>query len=777
MDESDQFLQIIQEHAQIGYWKVDLVNNTVFWSERVFEIHGVTPEVYTPELTSAIEFYHQDDRPIVEKAVAGAIEKQEPFEFELRLVQKNESEYVRWVHSRGEVQLDTNGQPIYLFGIFKDISEEKADEQQIELLFAETEIGLWDWNIESNKVLLSEKGLELLKGLKAGKNLYIDADDFFSHIHPDDIDPMQASIQNAFKKNAFIFDIDFRFQDNLGRYQWFRSLGKVVERREDHSPRRMIGQILDISESKKVKEELEHALALAQKNAHLAEEASRYKGEFLATMSHEIRTPMNGVIGMTSLLIDTELSDEQRDFVNIIRTSGEALLTIINDILDFSKIEAGKLILESHPFDIRVCVEEAIDLVAPLASKKGIELLYFIDQTVPNILISDITRTRQILVNLLSNAIKFTPEGEIFVSVSSKLYKDDTYSYTFSVMDTGIGIPEDRLNHLFDAFTQVDASTTRKYGGTGLGLAISAQLAHLLGGQLTVESELGVGSTFSFTIKAKGESSWERIDHTILSGKKALIVDDNDSNRSLISSLLDSWQMQHVDVSSGNDALNLVKQDVNFDIAIVDLHMPGIDGITLAHSLNHGNAANNLPILLMSSINQRHLPSDELTIQWLKKPIRPENLRKSLSTLLNIQSEPDRHTIASSSDLVETFGSIRILLADDNRINQQISIKILEQLGCRVDAVSNGIEVMQAVALVDYDIILMDVMMPEMSGLEATQKLRAFKYINQPVIIGLTANTLANDHKRCMEAGMDDCIPKPIKKEILESMLIRWVPV
>ncbi|MBX2818603.1 MAG: response regulator [Rhodothermaceae bacterium] len=774
MDDWDLFYQVIENEAKIGFWKVDLVAGTIFWSDRVFTIHGVTPEQYTPELASAIAFYHPEDQPIVQKAVDEAIERQEPFDFELRLVQKDEYESVRWVRSKGRVKIGPDGKPVSLFGIFEDISEQKAYEQQMEILLSGAQIGLWDWDLQADCMSINDKAWQILKGLPGTENKPITSQQFKDRIHPLDQDRISSELNKAFGCDNFVYDVEFRYLNKINEYQWIRTLGKVIERKADHSPRRMLGQMIDISESKKIQEELKHALRLAEKNAQKAEEASRYKGEFLATMSHEIRTPMNGVIGMTSLLSDSELSLEQQEYVDIIRTSGESLLTIINDILDFSKIDAGKLILEKHPFDIRSCVSDAIDLVVPLASPKGVELLYYIDPNVPTTIISDSTRVRQVLVNLLSNAIKFTDEGEIFVSVSSLPKNENTYSIGFSVMDTGIGIPQDQLDSLFDAFTQVDASTTRKYGGTGLGLAISTQLAQLLGGGLSVESELGVGSTIKLNIVAVGRSVQIKPKFNQLTGKCALIVVNNDSNRKIISSLLHAWGMESVTASMGQKAHEVI-ENTKPDVAIIDYKLSGMNGATFAMALQEHANISAIPLIMLSPMGDRPIDSISTVKHWLPKPAKPEQLYKCLLSILGNDQDIPYQATGNGAFSADLFKSTRVLLADDNRINQKVALRMLDHLGCRVDAVSNGKEVLHSINIVRYDIILIDLMMPEMDGFEAARKIRKMPDVQQPVIIALTSNTVNDDLEKCMEAGMDNCLHKPLNKEKLHKMLTHYV--
>jgi len=659
--------------------------------------------------------------------------------------------------------------------IRKKEEEYRKNQERYNLAITAIKDGIWDWDLKIDDIYLSAAFLEII-GYKK-QEIYDFRTFWFNEVHPDERDKFYKDLQDHIDGKSESFLSINRIKHKSGDWIWVESKGKCF-RDEKGKAVRFLGTLTDISERKKYEEEIINA-------RKEAENALKTKAEFLATMSHEIRTPMNAVIGMSGLLMETELTEEQREFADTIRLSGDHLLTIINDILDFSKIESERLILEEQPFELSTCVEDVYDLMGPRALAKRLDLLYQIDSQIPHIIVGDVTRLRQILGNLVSNAIKFTDFGEVFTTVDLIKREDDDLTLSFSVKDTGIGIHEEKKKKIFEAFSQADSSTTRRYGGTGLGLAISKKLVEMMHGDIWVESNFGKGATFHFTINVK--ASKQQITKLYQSGhipeiknKRLLIVDDNKTNRNILVQQAKSWGMVADAYESAQEVLEVLKTDKIYDLAILDMLMPDMDGLELGKKIKEIKERENLPMIMLTSVGnlkEYKDPADNIFAEYIAKPIKKNELFNVLvKVLTNSAVTVGRvHTEAKLDKKLAEKLPLKILVAEDNLINQKLAVRLLQQMGYSADVASNGLEVLEALNRQHYEIVFMDIQMPEMDGLEATKHiLKNRKLELRPKIIAMTANVMQGDREICIEAGMNDYIGKPILIEEVQRALIKW---
>ena len=761
-------IRIAERVARFGTWSWDRETNMVTLSGGAAEINGFGIDPIEVSLDSLYVNVHPEDRDRVCAARDRSLAEQSSYVFEFRRILPDGT--VRWFRNHGVVSQSG----MRIVGAVLDITDEKevidrlnGAAERMQLAESVASFGIWEMDLATGIVKGSAAwaALERVGDANVGRH----ADEVRQIVHPDDRWLLEDGVKRALATGE-PYSVEFRIVPEPGVIEWRRSTAHVQF--VDGKPVRLIGASIDTTREKEM-------LAAA-------EAASRAKNDFLASMSHEIRTPMNAIVGMTSLLLQKDLDAETADFVETIRASSDALLTLINDILDFSKIESGRFDVEDEPFDLIKCVEESVDLLAVRAAEKRLELTAEIDPALPRWIRGDVTRLRQILVNLLGNAVKFTAEGEVALTVSQRTEAaGDPPCLYFSVRDTGCGIPADRMDRLFQAFSQVDASTTRKYGGTGLGLAISKRLTEIMGGRIWVESEVGKGSVFQFLLPLRSAPALEPLPRAEMCwpGRAALIVDDNATNRRIYATQLRHWGMETVAVESADEALERLRQRT-FDVALVDVEMPGMSGMELARRVVDLGIAPGMRIILCSSsgITRTELqarPAPQPFHAFLTKPTRSDHMREVIGRLLN--GVATTHERRAAADVDPTLGRrhpLRILLAEDNAVNQKVGVALLKRMGYTPDVVANGLEVLSAVRRQPYDVILMDIQMPEMDGLEAARQVaRLMPRAQRPHILALTANVFKTDQEACIEAGMDGFLAKPLDLAQLRDALVRCTPV
>jgi two-component system sensor histidine kinase/response regulator len=661
----------------------------------------------------------------------------------------------------------------------------RESEQSLRLAIAAGDIGTWCWDLTNDTVDMSERAWELL-GAPADRSNAAAA--YRAALHPDDYDRVMAAVQESIRTRTE-YEVEYRCVRPDGSVRWIAARGRVVEDKSG-KPASMQGVVLDITDSKEA-ERVQRA-KLEQDRA-LAEAASRAKSEFLAHMSHEIRTPLNGVIGMIDLLMGTRLTEQQQRFGRLAKTSAETLTTVINDILDFSKIEAGKLEIVPGDFDLHVAVEDVIDVLAQKAAGKGLELICHFTPDVPAAVRGDCDRLRQILINLVNNAVKFTEQGAVILRVSLDTRAAGNATVRFTVTDTGIGIPRDRIDRLFRAFSQADASTTRVYGGTGLGLTIAKQLSELMGGTIGVESEPGQGSTFWFTILFELRddhrlSTAQR--HPDLRAFRVLAVDDHELQREVLRQQIASWGLDAAAAGDGQSALTILVEaaasGTPYRVVIVDSDMPGMDGFEFAARVRALPDLQGIVLMILLSV-EATVDHDRLRdlgfAGYMTKPVRQSQLFNAIMDAVVATKQrptsPSRTTFAFHDSSVSAGApgvhqTARILVAEDNEVNQIVVTEFLRRAGYRCDIAGDGHQAVKAVEAEQYDLLLMDCQMPVMDGFEATRTIRAReRETGRPrlPIVALTANAMKGDRELCLEAGMDAYTPKPIDPESLLAVI------
>lgn len=794
-EENRELLQSILASVDLGVFLVEVLPEADFRFVEVNpayerltgirgdEIRGRTPDELVPVIPAEMA-------ACLKASFRRALATSEPFEYE-------EPFFVRgrlfWWLTRLAPIRDGSGRVVRLVGRSLDITERRAVElrvqsltERLQLATEAAQVGICDYDLMQNKLVCDDRMLALY-GLDPGR-----FDGTFAawreRLHPDDRGRAEQEYRDAIEGRR-PYSTSFRIVRPDGEEREIRARAHV-QRNPAGRPTRFVAVHWDVTAERRAQAEielardqaedlnrqLEDALERAHRLAQEAAAATVAKSEFLANMSHEIRTPLNAIIGMTGLLLGTELEKDQRELTETVQSSGDALLSLVNDILDYSKIESGRLELERGPVDLRQCIETSIDVVATRAAEKRLELLYLIDATVPEALYGDYVRLRQVIVNLLSNAVKFTAKGEVFLSVSTVAAQDSEHvRLRFSVQDSGIGIPDERRDRLFKTFSQVDASTTRQYGGTGLGLAISKRLVDLMGGRIWVESMPGQGSTFLFEIETVPAPAPAKPYATgrvpQFAGRRILILDDNPTSCRVLCQQFVSWGMVPRALPSVREAAMLFQHGETFDLVFIDSDLGGTSMGAGAVELRTLCPAPRIPTILMTLPGQPRVPTEVEVAGTINKPIKTPTLFQLLSDVLQGRASKAGQA-AEGVGILATEHPLRILVAEDNPVNQRVATLMLQRLGYRTDLASNGREAVAAALRGQYDLILMDVQMPEMDGLQASREICARMASGvRPRIVAMTANASVGDRDHCLEAGMHDFLAKPVRAEDLRRAL------
>ena len=757
-----------------------------FVSESVSRLFGCTPREYLENPYLWRDRVHPDDVPRIADWVDRMFESDKrSIEYRIR---RPEGSYF-WVEDRQQIVRDAEGKPVEIVGSWMDVTARKEAEEtrekvrsRLDLLLGAAPAVVYSFAASGDfaPTFVSDN-IEGMLGYRPEEYLK-DAAFWRAHVHPEDLAEVEAEQAQLFETGAHLSEYRFRKKD--GSYCWVSDEQHLI-RNSNGEPLEVVGSWSNIEARKAAEQALLAAQGELEKATEAALAASEAKSAFLANMSHEIRTPMNAVIGLSHLALKTDLMPRQRDYVVKIKHSGQHLLGIINDILDFSKIEAGKLAVENIDFDLDKVLENVGNLISEKASAKGLELIFDIEPTVSSYFCGDPLRLGQILINFCNNAVKFTEKGEVVVKAEVMEDSDESQLILFSVSDTGIGLTQEQIGRLFQAFQQADASTTRKYGGTGLGLAISKRLAELMGGTIEVTSELGKGSTFRFTARlGKAEMApRRRILQSDLHGRRVLIIDDNAQARSVLSGMLTNLSFIADEAPSGHEGIEMIQKAAQarepYDIAFVDWQMPGLDGIETGKRILALPNLDTPPHLVMVTAYGREevlKQAEESGFEnVLIKPVTSSILFDTAIGALGAELEAIEEIVAGPSFDIDRMRGARVLLVEDNEINQEVAIGQLEDAEVFVDLAENGAEAVRMARENDYDVVLMDMQMPVMDGIEATRILRSDARFQTLPIIAMTANALVSDRELCLQAGMNDHIAKPIDPDQLFGVLMRWI--